>query len=81
MAEQLQYNEAMGSMPEHLNILKTRVDAARENLERAQGKPEALRSTAVANAQRELDSALSDQEAFLAGNMPRTQGDSTETVN
>lgn len=65
MPEPLKYSEAMGSPEAHLSVLKTRVDSAKEDYERAKKKgfQAQIQSTEQAWKAREQE-----YENFMKGN-------------
>ena len=81
MPQQLEYNEAMGSMPDHLSVLQNRIAAAREELKRAGEKPEAVRAAAISATERELELAQQAYDDFIQGNPGVEQHEKPESVN
>jgi len=80
MPQQFEYNEAMGSMPDHLQVLQNRITAAQEELARAGVKPEAIRASAISAAEGELGLAQQAYDSFIQDNPSAKQQGKPERI-
>ncbi len=69
MAKSLEsMDESLGGVEDYLAVWNTRLNTARQELDNAQKKPEAIRSGAVQAAQAEMEKVRAEYEEFLADN-------------